>query len=183
MIDHLYLPCLYAICTIFLFIDSSEYLALFCFLWLNFILLFHILTMNSFNIIILPFLQPVSLIIFLLLGWTFIIVANAILFSAINVVNQRSFIHGQKILWDKNNYTLKRDCKAGIIASVAILHVLLYSRNLRNNLQILLLAILLGTIVNNCILAEQLSRNLKVATTTNFDFLEKNMFIWKQSHA
>jgi hypothetical protein len=181
MIDQVYLPCLYVICFVFMFYDSSECFALFFLLCVNFILLFHVVTVQSYDIIIAPFLRPVSVIIFILVTWILLVVGNGTLFRTVYIVHQRSSRPDERAQWSQIDHLLKRDCKVGMMASVVLLYTLLYARKIRNNIQILAIALSICISIHNCSLAEKLSRNVKVETTSDINFLEKNMFFWRES--
>lgn len=178
--DHVHLVALYAICSFFMFYDSSEYFALFCFLCTNIIFFLTISTISSFTIIVTPFLPRLPIVNFILSIAALLIFANATLFNTLYRLHQRSFSRSEKVKWnDHSNYALKKKCKIMMIIGVVLLHILIYARNLRNNVQVLILAFLLVNNLYNCILTLKLYSNTKVETTSDLNFPEKNAFLWK----
>jgi divalent metal cation (Fe/Co/Zn/Cd) transporter len=166
-----YLLCLYALSFVFMFYANSELYALFCSLCFHFVLLFELLLVENFTVLVAPFLPKQSVFWFLILNWVLLVVANGSLF--------RTMYRRREKWTDAATNAMKQKYKMALVASVAILHALLLARNMRNNLQVLLLAMLIGINLYSCVLTSIISRNMKVETTFDQDFLETNMFYWK----
>lgn len=166
-----YLLCLYALSFVFVFYEKSELYALFCSLCFHFVLLFELLHVENFTVLVAPFLPKQSVFWFLLGNWVLLVVANGSLF--------RTMYRRREKWTDAATNARKQNYKVALVASVAIMHALLLARNMRNNLQVLLLAMLFGLNLYSCILTSIISRNMKIETTFDQDFLETNMFYWK----
>lgn len=166
-----YLLFLYALSFVFMFYANSELYALFCSLCFHFVLLFELLLVKNFTVLVAPFLPKQSVFWFLIVNWVLLVVANGSLF--------RTMYRRREKWTDAATNAMKQKYKVTLVANVAILHTLLLARNMRNNLQVLLLAMLIGLNIYGCILTSIVSRNMKVVTTFDKDFLETNMFYWK----
>lgn len=166
-----YLLCLYALSFVFMFYENSELYALFCSLCFHFVLLFEVMLVENFTVLVAPFLPRQSVFWFLIVNWVLLVVANGSLF--------RTMYRRREKWTDAATNAMKRKYKMALVASVVVLHALLLARNMRNNLQVLLLAMLIGINLYSCILTSTISRNMKVNTMFDKDFLETNMFAWK----